>query len=178
MPSVAEQINILPIYVKARGIHDELLQEHLKRVQKFGQTQNITDLFPSAPGTDVKKKSNFGDLSHQGQHMSPSVFLAVIEGPLVDSGGIPGRVAGDLPLRPAAIAIAQREMRLATATECEQWFAEGARRKAEAEKAAKQKAAAKAGRLQELESLRERAALLEKIAALESTIESKKAGAK
>ena len=172
-PSIGEQINILPIYVKARGIHDELLQDHLKRVAKFNETQNITDLYPSGPNSEKKLKSNFGDLSHQGQHQSPSVFMTIIEGPLTDSGGVAGRVAGDLPLRAASIALAKREMRISTPAEVSEWIEAGARRKAEAEEQAKRKADQKAGRLQELESLRERAALLERIAAAEAAIENK-----
>jgi hypothetical protein len=175
-PSVAEKLNILPYFVKGKQFHDEvLLPDHLKRVARYNETKDLMDLYPSAPGSEKKLKSNFGDLSHSGQHNSPSFFLVQIDSPAVDAGAVIGRVWGDLPARLAALKISNREARLATAPEVSDWFSQGERRKKEAADAAKRKQDEKAGRLAELESLREKAALLEKIAALETTIEKKAA---
>ncbi len=178
MSSVAEQLNLMPIYAKAKAIHDnELLPAHRDRVKKFLESGDPNHLYPSAPGSEKKLKSNFGNLSHTDLQSQPSVFMTVIEGPLTDSGGVAGRVAGDLPLRLAALALAKREMRLATAQECALWIAEGEQRRKDAQEAAKRKADIQAGRDAELAALREKADLLERIQKAETNIERTKAGA-
>ena len=172
--SVPAQLNVLPFYVRGKAYHDDVLMPaHLERVKKFLESKNIMDLYPSAPGSEKKLKSNFGDLGFAQLQNQPSFFIAQIDSAAVEAGAVVGRVWGDVPARIAALKISNREARLAEPQEVADWFAEGERRKKEAMEAARRKEDAKRGALQELESLRERASLLEKIASLEGVIEKK-----
>jgi hypothetical protein len=176
--SYAQTVNILPRFVRAKTFHDgDLLPGHLARVKKFLESKDPMDLYPSAPGSEKKLKSNFGDLNHADHQNQPSFFLTTIDSPAVETGAVAGRVMGDLPARLAALAICDRVARLSTPAEVADWFEAGKQRKAEADAAARLKADQRAGRAQELESLRERAELLERIQRAEAAIE-KKAGGK